>query len=112
MVLSSLRRCFICLVLLALLAACSPAPLPTSTPAPTLTPSRTTIPALLLEAAAEFCPAPRNWTIIVTQPGDTLASLARRTSSTIEALAAANCMNNPRALQSGQVFYLPRRPIN
>ncbi len=109
---SCLRRLTIRLLLLVLLAACSPAPPPTSTPAPTLTPSRTTIPVILLEAAAEFCPAPRNWTIIVTQPGDTLASLARRTSSTVETLAAANCMNNPRALQSGQVFYLPRRPIN
>jgi hypothetical protein len=65
----------------------------------------------LIEEAAAFCPQPRNWTLYVTQPGDTLRSLAERTASTTAELALANCLQNPGALASGQVVYLPRKPI-
>jgi LysM repeat protein len=58
-----------------------------------------------------FCPLPRNWITYRTQPGDSLQSLAQRTSSTVMQLATANCLNNPRGLLSGHVIYLPRPPI-
>lgn len=92
------------------LAACSPAPTPTPTLAPP--PPTATISPALIAAAAEFCPMPRGWVIYLTQPGDSLAALARRTSSTTAELATANCLNNPRALDSGLVFYLPRQPVS
>ena len=85
-------------------AACSATPTPTPTALSSPTP--------LSQAEDDsFCPPPPNWYRYVTQSGDSLRSLAERTSSTISALEAANCLNNPRALASGQVIYLPRRPI-
>ena len=96
--------------LLLVLAACSratPTPILTMTPRP----SPTDVPRALIEEAVAFCPPPRNWTIYLTQPGDTLRSLAERTSSSVDELALANCLQNPGALASGQVVYLPRQPI-
>ncbi|MEO8394183.1 MAG: LysM domain-containing protein [Chloroflexota bacterium] len=91
--------------LLLLLAACSAAP----TPTPTLTPIPP--PSAVPTDVDAFCPLPRNWVTYRTQPGDSLRSLAQRTSTTVNALALGNCLNNPRGLLSGQVFYLPRAPI-
>ena len=98
------QRVFVTLVLL-LLAACgtSSTATPTASPIP--------LPSLVPTDVEAFCPLPRNWVTYLTQPGDSLRSLAERTSSTITQLATANCLNNPRALPSGQVFYLPRPPI-
>ncbi len=93
--------------LLTLLAACSAAPTPTQTLAPIVTP----IPQALIDQAAEFCPPPPNWVIYVTQPGDSLQSLAARTSSSVMRLETANCLNNPRGISAGSVIYLPRPPI-
>ncbi len=88
---------------LCLLAACSPAPTPTPTPSPYPTDLPTDV----------FCPQPPNWYSYITQPGDSIRSLADRTGSTFNELAFANCLNNPRGiLYSGQVFYLPRPPIS
>ncbi|MBI1259513.1 MAG: LysM peptidoglycan-binding domain-containing protein [Chloroflexi bacterium] len=91
--------------MLALLSACGT--VSTATPTPSTMPPPTAIPTDI----DAFCPLPRNWVTYLTQPGDSLRSLAERTSSTTSQLATANCLNNPRALQSGQVFYLPRPPI-
>jgi hypothetical protein len=94
------------LLFFTLLAACSAAPTPT--PTPTLPPSPSPIPTDI----DAFCPLPANWVTYLTQPGDTLRSLAARTSTTVNALALANCLNNPHGiLLSGHVFYLPHRPI-
>ncbi|HVU10529.1 MAG TPA: LysM peptidoglycan-binding domain-containing protein [Phototrophicaceae bacterium] len=77
-----------------------------ATPTPTITPVPTDPPT------DEFCPPPQNWISYITQPGDSIASLARRTSTTVQALELANCLNNPRgALLARQVFYLPRQPL-
>lgn len=93
-------------LVLGLAASCgAPAPTPTPQPTPSV------IPRALIEEAAAFCPQPRNWTLYVTQPGDTLRSLAERTSSSAAELALANCLQNPGALPAGIVFYLPRQPI-
>lgn len=93
-----------------LLTSCTPSPTPT--PTVTLPPPTATISLALIEAAAEFCPMPRGWVIYLTQPGDSLQSLAQRASSTTAELATANCLNNPRGLDSGLVFYLPRPPVS
>ena len=83
-----------------LLAACSPAPTPTPTASPTAVPTDI------------FCPQPRGWYTYVSQPGDTIRSLAEHTGSTFNELAFANCLNNPHGvLYSGQAFYLPRPPV-
>ncbi len=89
------------LVLLLLLVACS-------TTAPTAPPSPQ--PPIVSDDEA-FCPPPANWYVYVTQPGDTLQSLAERTSSTVMRLETANCLVNPRGLVAGKAFYLPRKPI-
>lgn len=93
------------------LAACGTARTPTPPATMTALPTATAIPQALIDEAAEFCPQPRNWVLYVTQPGDTLRSLAERTSGDTEALKLANCLQNPGALSSGMVFYLPRNPI-
>lgn len=85
------------LALVLLLAAGCTTPPPT--PTPTVPPTDV------------FCPPPPNWYVYTTQPGDTLPSLAARTSTTVSTLELANCLNNPRGLMTGQVFYLPRKPI-
>jgi spore germination protein YaaH len=100
-------RYFLLTCALLFLAACSATPLPS----PTSVPTATTIPQALIDEAAEFCPQPRNWVLYVTQSGDTLRSLAERTSGSTEQLRLANCLQNPGILRSGIVFYLPRRPI-
>lgn len=101
---------FLLIYALLFLASCSTAPLlPTPPPAPL--PTATTILQDLIDEAAEFCPQPRNWVLYVTQPGDTLRSLAERTSGSTEQLSLANCLQNPGILRSGIIFYLPRRPI-
>jgi hypothetical protein len=92
-------------------AACSIAPTPTPTPTLPPAPTATEIPQALIDEAESFCPLPRNWTIYVTQPGDTFRSLAERTASSIGQLALANCLQNPRLLLSGVVIYLPRKPV-
>lgn len=89
------------------LAACGTA----RTPPATMTAPPSTIPQALIDEAAEFCPQPRNWVLYVTQPGDTLHSLAERTSGSAEQLMLANCLQNPGMLRAGVVFYLSRRPI-
>lgn len=41
------------------------------------------------------------------QPGDTLASIAARTGTTVAALASANGISNPNVIQSGKTLSLP-----
>ncbi|HLU11578.1 MAG TPA: LysM domain-containing protein [Oceanobacillus sp.] len=90
-----------------LLCGCATAQSPT----PTLTPTATPVPIRYqsYDEGGQFCPQPRSWYEYVIRPGDTIRSLAERTSSTVSQLAAANCLQNPRMLYAGQVFYLPRR---
>lgn len=57
----------------------------------------------------EFCPPPPGWFEYVVRAGDTLNSIAERSSSTRAELTAANCLNNPREVASGTVLYVPQR---
>ncbi len=86
--------------------ACSPPPAATPTIAPP-----TDLPQVQFADDEAFCPPPPNWYVYVTEAGDTLRDLADQTGSSVGELAMANCLQNPRALSSGRVIYLPRRPI-
>lgn len=83
---------------------------------PTANPSRTSTPEnaqnpLSVRTGDEFCPPPRGWFLYEVQPGDTLRSIAERTSSTIAELATANCLQNPTRLNSGIILFVPARPV-
>ena len=45
--------------------------------------------------------------VYVVQPGDTLYSIAQRFDSTVEAIVAANDIENPRLIQVGQKLVIP-----
>jgi len=45
----------------------------------------------------------------VVQPGDTLGAIARLYSSSVETVAAANGVRNPRSLRVGQTLVIPRQ---
>lgn len=53
---------------------------------------------------------PDGWVEYVVQRGDTLASIARRSDSTLEELIRANCIRNPRLIVVGDVLFVPRYP--
>lgn len=58
------------------------------------------------------CTIRTDWQIYTVVRGDTLSSLARRTNSTVNALANANCLNDPGAISVGQQLRVPRQPIS
>ena len=96
-------------ITLILLCGCTATQVPT--PTPTAAPTETPVPIRyqFYDDGGQFCPPPRSWYEYVIRPGDTIRSLAERTSSSGSMLAAANCLQNPRMLAVGQVFYVPRR---
>jgi LysM repeat protein len=53
---------------------------------------------------------PITGTTYVVQRGDTLASIAARSGTTVQALAAANNIANPNRIYAGQVLVIPRQP--
>lgn len=84
---------------------------PTQTPFPTLTVRDTATPAPTTSPAPTTCSPRTDWISYSVVSGDTLGSLARRTNSTISQLAAANCLDDPDRLRTGQRLYLPRVPV-
>jgi LysM repeat protein len=66
----------------------TPTPQPTATPAPVVTPT----------------PAPQTYTVV---EGDTLAIIAQRFGTTVEALQAANGIEDPNTINVGQVLVIP-----
>jgi LysM repeat protein len=77
---------------------------PTQTPAPTNTPAGSS-------GGNITCTPRADWpTMYVVVSGDTLASIARRANSTVNELAAGNCLSNPNAINAGQQLRLPRPP--
>jgi len=64
-----------------------------------------------LTADDDFCPPPPGWYEYRVRAGDTIQSLAERTNSTVQELSAANCLNNPRALTGGMLFWVPQRIV-
>lgn len=106
-----IRLIFWCLPALILLGGCAGLPAapsaPTASPTPTITPYPTRDPTY--DEGGQFCPPPRAWYEYIVRPGDTIRSLAEKTNSTVTQLAAANCLQNPRLIYVGQLFYVPRR---
>ncbi len=59
-------------------------------------------------AAPAACTPRTDWTFTYTvAPGDTLASIARRTGTTIDVLASGNCLANANVIYAGQVLRVP-----
>ena len=72
----------------------APTPSPTPTPAPTAAPTPTPPPP----------PAQQTYTVV---EGDTLAQIAQRFGTTVEALQAANGIEDPDEIVIGQVLVIP-----
>ena len=69
-------------------------------------------PPVIEEPVNPDCPAtPAGWIPYTVEPGDSMGLLAEQTASTIQELAAGNCLDNPDQLFVGQVIYLPRQPV-
>jgi LysM repeat protein len=62
-------------------------------------------------ALTATCTARADWPVYAVRPGDTLASIAGRTGSTVNVLATANCLTNPSLITSGQTLYVPVVPV-
>lgn len=56
--------------------------------------------------------APAGWVTYTVQAGDTLSSIAFGSGSNPQAVAAANCISNPRSLQAGQTVFVPQQPVS
>lgn len=62
--------------------------------------------------AANCTPAqPAGWVSYTIQAGDTLSSIAFGSNSTLQAVASANCISNPRNLQVGQTIFVAQQPV-
>ncbi len=60
---------------------------------------------------AEACTPRSDWAFTYTVvPGDTVASLARRTGTTVDMLATGNCLANANLIYVGQVLRVPVSP--
>lgn len=58
----------------------------------------------------DLCDVDSGWVAYTVTAGDTLSSIAGRTGSTAEALAAGNCLDDLNLIQNGQTLYVPRTP--
>lgn len=113
-----MRFLFILLSSALLLAACGPGSEDLSQ-GPTAVvleaaPTRTPIDSVPLPAtatpAAPGCIPQTTWPVYTVARGDTLTSIANRTGSTVDVLVAANCLQNPNALNIGQPLHVPTLP--
>lgn len=78
----------------------------TATPLPTATSEPATeVPTV--EPTATTAPAPSGPTTYVVQPGDNLFRIALRHGTTVEAIAEANGIANPRLIYVGQKLVIP-----
>jgi LysM repeat protein len=78
-------------------ATAPPTAVPTPAPTPVATPPPTPAPT----------PAPTPQTTYVVQEGDTLAAIAQRFGTTVEAMQAANGIEDPNEIIIGQVLVIP-----
>jgi LysM repeat protein len=75
---------------------------PSASPIPTPAPTPTVVPTPV--ATATPAPQPRTYTVV---EGDTLALIAQRFGTTVEALQAANGIADPDEIVIGQVLVIP-----
>jgi LysM repeat protein len=80
----------------------SPSSAPSATPAPTATPAATAVPSPV--PTPPPAPQPQTYTVV---EGDTLASIAQRFGTTVEALQTANGIEDPDEIVIGQVLVIP-----
>lgn len=60
---------------------------------------------------AQPCTPRRDWSYsYIVQRGDTLFSIARASSTTVDALVLGNCLADPDTISAGQVLILPAQP--
>ena len=78
-------------------------PTPTVTPSPSATPTPTPPPATV-EPTPVPAPTPRSY---VVQEGDTLAAIAQQFGTTVEAIQAANGIEDPDTIAVGDVLVIP-----
>ena len=86
---------------------------PTRTPTATPTLTRTPTPTSTRQPAVTLppnCLVRTDWPVYTVRAGDTLASIARDASSTVNELATGNCLNNPNLITPGQQLRVPRLP--
>lgn len=77
-------------------------PTPTPTPTPVATPSPTVAPT-----PVPATPTPVPVTVYVVQEGDTLAAIAQQFGTTVEAIQAANGIEDPNTISIGQELVIP-----
>lgn len=87
-------------------APLTPTATPRPTPTPTPTPSPSPTPTPTPEPTAVPTPAPTLRTYVVVE-GDTLAAIAQRFGTTVEALQAANGIEDPDKIVVGEVIVIP-----
>jgi putative lipoprotein len=59
---------------------------------------------------ASDCQVRSDWPVYTVQPGDSLFSIAARTSSSVTELGVANCLPNPNFIYVGQSLHVPHLP--
>lgn len=86
-------------------ASPTPAATPAVTPSPTASPTATPAPATVDPTATPVpAPTPRSY---VVQEGDTLAAIAQQFGTTVEAIQAANAIEDPDSIAVGDVLVIP-----
>jgi len=84
-------------------------PSPSQTPSPTDAQTKTPTGTFTAMPTVHLCSLTSSWPLYTVRPGDTLFSLARASGSSVEALMAANCLQDVQ-IYPGQGLYLPRLP--
>lgn len=93
-------------------ASVTPAqPTPFIIPTPTVPVATQAVPpAGGLPATQINCTPMGGWPLYTVRAGDTLGAIAQATGTTIEQLAAANCMTSVDLIYAGTQLYVPRLP--
>jgi hypothetical protein len=103
-----------------LLCACnlvSAPPTPTAPPSPTAVPLELLPPTPLVidpnatPIVSDCAATPLNWIAYTVEAGDSLSLLAEQTRSTVEEIAAGNCLDDADQIQIDTVIFLPRVPV-
>lgn len=90
-------------------ATATPSIAPPASPVPTLVPLPTQSPQTATTAPSACTPRV-DWPVYTIASGDTLYSLAIRTDTTVAALQAANCLDDPHKIFEGQELRVPTAP--
>lgn len=81
--------------------------IPSLAPEPPATATRPLAPTAPPPSGTPEAPASSDKPVYVVQPGDTLSAIADRFGTTVEAIAAANDIQNPALIEVGQRLFIP-----